>query len=196
MSGLEFIASIVNGLVWPVSLLCVILLFRSKVAELVPYIGKLKYKEFELEFRESMRELGEEVKALEGFQSEAAIEPPDEVERLYALAEVSPRAAILESWLNVEANAAMALRSRSVASDEQLKRMSPMRLARLVESNNALSAEEMKMFHRLRELRNRAVHLGDPKLSARDVAEYIDLSFFLIRQFRMSVHPSRLVRDR
>lgn len=196
MNGLEFLASIINSLAWPASLFGVIFLFRGKVAELIPYIGKLKYKEFELEFRESMRELGAEAKELENVESQEPIEVPDEADQLYALAEISPRAAILESWLRVESHAVMALRARDVASDEEMRKLTPMRLARLVESTNALSDEELKIFHKLRELRNRAVHLGDPELSAKDVVEYIDLSFFLMRQFRKSVHPSRVVRDR
>lgn len=196
MNGLEFIASIIDSLAWPASLFGVLFLFRAKVAELIPYIGKLKYKEFELEFRESMRELGAEAKALEGEASKEPLEDPSVADQLYSLAELSPRAAILEAWLNVESHAAMALRSRGIATDEEIRKLAPMRLARLIESAAALNDEEMKIFHKLRELRNRAVHLGDPDLSAQDVAEYIDLSFFLMRQFRKSVHPAEVARDR
>ena len=196
MNGLEFIASIIDSLAWPASLFGVIFLFRARVAELIPFIGKLKYKEFELEFRESMRELGAEAKALEGEGAEEPPEDPSVADQLYALAELSPRAAILEAWLNVESHAAMALRSRGIATDEELRKLAPMRLARLIESTTALNDEELKIFHKLRELRNQAVHLGDPDLSAHDVAEYIDLSFFLMRQFRKSVHPARVASDR
>lgn len=164
--------------------------------ELIPYIGKLKYKEFELDFRESMRELGVEAKALEGERSKEPPENWEVADHLYSLAEISPRAAILEAWLRVESHAAMALRSREVATDQELRKLAPLRLARLIESTTTLNDEEVKIFHKLRELRNRAVHLGDPDLSAQDVAEYIDLAFFLMRQFRKSVHPARVPRDR
>jgi hypothetical protein len=196
MNSLEFIASIIDSLAWPAALFSVIFFFRGKVPELIPYINKLKYKEFELEFRESVRELGAEAKALEGERATEPPEDPNVADQLYALAEISPRAAILEAWLGVESHAAMALRSREVATDEELRKLAPMRLARLIESTTTLNDEELKIFHKLRELRNRAVHLGDPDLTAQDVAEYIDLSFFLIRQFRKSVHPARVARDR
>jgi hypothetical protein len=195
MNGLEFVAAIIGSLAWPAALFGVIALFRGKVVELIPYIGKLKYKEFELEFRETMRELGAEAEALEDADTELQLGEPDAADQLYGLAELSPRAAILEAWLNVEAHAAMALRSRKVETDHEIRKLAPLRLARLIESTNALNDEELTIFHKLRELRNRAVHLGDPALTAADAAEYIDLSFFLTRQFRKSVHPARLAGD-
>jgi|GEM_PF-5664219 len=57
MNWLEFISSIIESLAWPAALFGILFLFRAKAAALLPYIGKLRYKEFELEFRESMREL-------------------------------------------------------------------------------------------------------------------------------------------
>lgn len=197
MNGFEFFAAIIDSLAWPAALFGMLFLFRRQVAALLPYMERLRYKDFELEFRESVHQLAEESKDLmDELKEEKPIEegPLDFTDCLYQLSEISPRAAILEAWLNVEANAVAALRARKIAPEE-IGKIVPLKIARMLQKTQTLGQDEMEIFHKLRSLRNRAVHLGEVNLDPIDVAEYIDLALFLTRRLRMSSHPSRINND-
>jgi len=196
MNWLQFFASIIESVAWPASLLIALWLLRNQINPLLPNIGRLRYKDFEVEFREKIKELS----------SEAKTEPQDDkpppsgdsevANILYSLAEVSPRGAILEAWLRLESYAVMSLAARNRINKDEPPKISPLQLAKLVSTTNALTKEDLEIFHKLRELRNKAVLLTETSISQDDVAEYIDWMLYLSRQFRKSMHPSRVGDDR
>ena len=128
MDWLQFFSSLVSSLAWPVTLLAVVFILRGNLGTLFPFIERLKYKDFEIEFRNSLQELAEKSRKafpnVQTIEMEASGIPRD---RLYSLAEISPRSAILEAWLQVEMASAEVLQKHepSYAS----KAMAPLRLA-------------------------------------------------------------------
>jgi len=46
MDWLQFFASLITSLAWPVTLLAVVFMLRSNIGALFPYIERLKYKGF------------------------------------------------------------------------------------------------------------------------------------------------------
>jgi len=100
MTWLEFISSLATALAWPGAVLALALVLRKPLAELIPLLQRMKYRDFEMEFRRRVSEAREEA----GVEDEASTEaePTPEEARIIELAKVSPRAAVTEAWLWVE----------------------------------------------------------------------------------------------
>jgi uncharacterized protein YutE (UPF0331/DUF86 family) len=104
-----------------------------------------------------------------------------EYDDLLRLADVSPRAAILEAWLRVEsALAEMAIRM-DVSTDT---RRSPLNLIGMLERYGAIAPEVGSALRRLRNLSNVAVHTQDLDISKDTVVDYIDTANFILRSLR------------
>src|SRR5580698_9773569 len=113
MDWLQFIASLTRSLAWPAVLVLGFFILKANIGTVFPFIERLRYKDFEVEFRKSVQELTERSRdVLPVRDDDDQAEAPKE--RLYALAEISPRSAILEAWLQVEAAAVDALQSKDL----------------------------------------------------------------------------------
>lgn len=192
MNGLEFIASLTGSLAWPLMLLVILYWVTRNLPSLFPFIDRFKYKDFEVHFKTAVKEIAAESKVALPAQPEAEEQPVDVRDQLFQLAEVSPRSAILEAWLNVEAWAIQRLQSLPTVPTDKLKNMAPLRLGKLLEDTKVLTSSQMIMFHKLRDLRNQAVHVSDARFSTEDVIEYVDLALALARAIRASSHPAHI----
>ena len=183
MSWLEFFASVVESLAWPAALIAAFFLIKRHLGDIFPFVEKLKYKDFELHFRQAVHELA--------MRSRAALpERPNRVpspstDRLYSLAEVSARSAILEAWLEVESAAIDALQRQDPNISLKAQGMAPLRLGELLVKRQILGEEQVTIFHRLRELRNAAVHIRERSFQSEEVAEYISLATTLASEIRL-----------
>jgi len=98
MDALTFVAKLFKAGAWPIAVVALALLFRTKIEELLTRLTKGKLGPAEFEFEARLREIERE--------STDIRLPPVEVKDLSALqqrTESSPRAAILQAWLEVEA---------------------------------------------------------------------------------------------
>ena len=194
MNWLEFIASIIDSLAWPSAFVAVIYFLKEKLAVLFPYVEKVQYKDFAVHFSKSMSELAEESSARILREKERIDEEPGPQELreyLYQLAKLSPRSAVLEAWLNVEAWAKAKLSRQKDIDKEKLSALAPYRLGSLLESEQILNKDDMKIFHSLRELRNQAVHVGEEEFPD-DVTDYVSLALVLSASIRKSYHPAHV----
>jgi len=187
MDWLAFVASVIGSLAWPVTLLVGFFLIKGHISELFPFIERLKYKDFEIEFRKTVHELAE--------RSRAALPVPEVEEgpqvatdRLYSLAEISPRSAVLEAWLQVETAAAEALQAKQPTLTSKVSGIAPLRLGEYLNRHEIINRAQLEIFHRLRELRNKAVHVGDAVFRPEEVGEYIALATSLASQIRRGTY--------
>ena len=185
MNWLQFIAAIVDSVVWPITAIVGLLLLKSQLPAFFPFVERLKYRGFEVEFRKSVQQLTKQSRsALLALTSD---EQTDESRnRLYALAEASPPAAILEAWLQVEAAAAEAIRLKEPSLAPKVRMAAPLRIGDMLTRTGILSAEQLLVFHQLRDLRNKAVHITDATFRLTEVGRYIDLAASLAAQIRKS----------
>jgi hypothetical protein len=173
MDWLTFLASIVGSLAWPASVVITVLILRRALNKLLPELNRLKYKDLELEFGKEVAqakieiEASPEIKQLPGTgQPEAA---PDAA-YLSALAEISPRAAVLEAWLPFE----VAL-GRVAQKLDLTDRGHALQMPRMIDAlvtRRVLTTEEGRAISRLREVRNKVVHARDVDLATDSVAEF------------------------
>jgi hypothetical protein len=118
MDWLNFSASVIHSLAWPVAILSALLLLRRELISLMPRIRKVRYKDLEFTLTEQISEakreinigpaplsLPEPTSTSAATREEAEVGTPSYFE---SIAEVSPRAALLEAWHYFEASATKA----------------------------------------------------------------------------------------
>lgn len=187
MDWLTFCSKLFDALAWPAVALIIFFTIKVQLLNLFPFLKRLKYKDFELEFGEKIREMTEKAKV-------AALPEPDVEElpattsrtlkeQLYEVAEISPRTAIVEAWLQVEHSAQEVIRDQKL-TDRSIRLAGPKRLREYMEKGKILTSEQREIFERLRTLRNQAVHYAEVDIPVDQVYEYVDLALALAAQLR------------
>jgi hypothetical protein len=182
MSWLEFIAKIISALAWPTAFLVALFMLRKHIISLIPGLRRLKYKDIELEFSESLKELTRKVPT-EVLPEAIPQETNETFDHLSRLATISPRAAILESWIIVEAAAAEAIEKLKIAP----YRSGPIpaiKLGEYLKRAEVLNDHSREVFDSLRYLRNQAVHSSEAEFAPKDVGQYIDLAITLAQKIQ------------
>src|SRR5882757_545617 len=103
MDGYQFTAAMfqsVVSLAWPASVVAAVWLFREKLTQLLPFL-RLKHKETEVSFRLDQAEK-EAAKLPPPAPSPDLERTPEEKSKFEQVAEISPRAAILEARAELE----------------------------------------------------------------------------------------------
>jgi hypothetical protein len=171
MDTLTFISEMVKALIWPVVVLILVAILRKPISDLIPLLQHLKYKELELDFG----------RRAEAIQAEAAAHipqiavGPSQDEHIQQLAQVSPRSAVIEAWMNVESAAKSAF-SKLFESNgpRSLITTSSFKIIDLLGSNSRVSPEISSFLRRLREMRNQAVHTPEFVITQQSALEYAD----------------------
>ncbi|EGQ7649851.1 hypothetical protein J4H65_20390 [Vibrio alginolyticus] len=177
MKILEFIASIIDSLAWPMTILLCTLILREPMGKLLGRVSKFRYGEIEAEFQERLEKLGsfgqsEEIKGDAGTASASVA--------LEDLAETSPRAAVLEAWLKVQKATSSFCTAKGFPRD-----VSHQGLFRLARERN-LDIDAFQTAHQeLRLLRNKAVHATDSDITTETALQYIKNANFLADEFNM-----------
>jgi hypothetical protein len=172
MSWLEFIASLVRALAWPIVVLLIAFIFRKKITELLSErITRLRAGPLELEWERQVSETQAELE-------EAGATPPATNDltdpAMRALAERSPSAAVVEAFAQIE----HALRSLATSwlPDEDTDRLGGLRLARLLQQHDVLPEETVRAVEGLTVLRNLSAHGRAGDLTVERAVEYLALA--------------------
>ena len=179
--------SLVETLAWPMTVLILVLLFRKEVRGLAGRLSTFKYKDvvakFEKELREAEKAALEVTPEIKGEQAESSDQEFElaNLGRLERVAEVSPRAAISEAWIEVE-QAARQLASK--VGDTGRVESSPYRLAKFLSSRGVLDESAGAFYNQLRTLRNEAVHKPDFVIEPDDAQRYLELAMGLAAYLR------------
>jgi hypothetical protein len=159
--------------------------FQDKLGDLIPFLRKLKIRDIEAEFGEGLKEVSEKLSSTPPTE-DAAISKTLQVEsareQLFRLAETAPRAAVLEAWLQVEHSAQRLIKAANVA-DRSLRMVGPTIIRKYLDRTELVTVDQRDSFTRLRDLRNKVVHLAEVKLPIDEVMEYVDLALSLSEQF-------------
>ena len=180
---MQFIASLVGSLAWPVVAVYIIYLLKDRIADLLPRLKRFKHKDTELEFIEGVKELKKEA----ALQEQA---PPislprqdqwsDQFTFLARLSEISSRAAVLEAWRILETSAARVAANAYPELDRTLVQ-SPVNLRKVLK-DRVLDPHEWKQFDELRRLRNTAAHADEFDLRGMPIETYLDIALSLARR--------------
>lgn len=164
------------ALAWPATVLIFFFLIRKELPGVAKAIRRFRYKDVELEFGEAAKEIaGETKEAVPITQENIQLSGRTKSEaqaRLEEIADLAPRAAILEAWLSVEAAAADLLRKKGF--NKQPAYPGPLRLLKSLQEEGFLDRRQVAVFEGLRTLRNEAVHTPDAEFTKVSVLNYIE----------------------
>jgi len=174
-----FISSLVGSLAWPASILMIVVLLRGPVGQLIPQLRKLKYGDLEADFGKEVEQVRQAAeKALPKSASDKAGQSGDPE----ALADVAPNAAVLAAWKEVEVAAKKLVAAHGHELD--LDVANPfLALERVLDGTELVERSKVKIFHDLRQLRNRVAHAGEYEVTKQQAKEYARLGRALAQDF-------------
>jgi Domain of unknown function (DUF4145) len=157
MGWLEFTASIVGSIAWPIAAVVIAMLFRRQIKALLDKVKSLSWGDAKADFSDRLEEA--EVAAEESLPQVTSDETRSGPSQFEQLLDVYPAAAILESWSHVE----LAIMERHAALGHPYDSRQGVvgAIVRLVR-NGAIDQATADSLQELRALRNTAAH------SARD----------------------------
>lgn len=173
MDILTFISNISAAVAWPMAVVIIAFILKDPLVELLCNVKKLKFKDVELDFEK-------ESTVLKQIESSVSSQITVEENQL-KLAELSPRGAILEAWLELEDTLANA------AEKEGMQRTRPggvsgkpvpidsLAFVQRLSASGKLSQTSNERFLKLRKIRNKAVHVTDNVISQEDAEVFIRL---------------------
>ncbi|NHN37199.1 hypothetical protein G8764_07850 [Pseudomaricurvus alcaniphilus] len=189
MDKLTFVSEIVKAIAWPVSAVIAMLILRKPIVELVPLMKKIKYKEIELEFSRDLMNLKAEVQ-LSSTKEMIKEEDIERDARMQNVLSLSTRSAIMEAWLELEASAIEA--AVSLWDDSPTNALRNMHIiGESLVRNGVLDSQQLKIFNKLRELRNKSAHVAELYLSESDAKEYIKMARNLSSHIKNNVKNNK-----
>lgn len=202
MDWLTFIVEFTRAVAWPGTIVVILLLLRRPILKLIPEISKFKWKDLEIDFQKKLDEVTKQAETvlpkivtssttvqIEAVQAEAEgkaavygeAEIVDTDDRFIRLAELSPPAAIIEAWLEVEDSVRIAATRLGIAINERTN------LGQLM--NRLLSLEKIDrptyaVFENLRGMRNSAAHARSTDLTTNQSLDYRQIAKRLAAKLR------------
>ena len=169
----EFVIELFDKLAWPISAIVLVIILRKELASIVGNLRSLKYKELSLEFGEKLEEAKKEADKAKLPEISARLSRV-ELEYYGDLARASPRAAVIEAWLQIETAVEKIIRR---PPEGRPRSFGPE--ARVLLEIAGLEKEEISIFYDLRTIRNRVVHEEDARVSEAQAIEYVQLALRL-----------------
>ena len=180
MDWKEFISSIVSSLAWPAAVAFIVYLLRHPIGNVIGSLRKLSYRGAEAEFGRSLDKAETAARQAEIPQTTAQLSASaSNWENTSAgwgestsLADVSPRAAVIEAWLRLEREV---LELAQIAGiDLGTRRLSIVALVKQLQEQGVVDPTVAEVIEQLRRARN--VHERTYTVSPGDAAEYVQLA--------------------
>lgn len=171
---MELIVTLLTGIAWPVAVIWISYLFKGEFRSLLHRMSQFKYKDVEATFEKGLVEAEAKISSIGPLSPSLPLRPEvmSKLESLRRIADVSPRAAILEAWVLVEDAAGRSGFIQGAA----IPRVNPrlfveelVRLEKLPKGSNSL-------LDQMRKLRNQAAHLPDFSLNQDEADRYLQLA--------------------
>ncbi len=185
MDWLTFIAELVKALAWPSAAILAVFLLRQPLLKTLRELKRLKWKDVEVEFDKAVEQVKIEAQKTLPAPSAPFRKPElqDMETRLLSLVEISPKAAVLDAWVQVEKEISLLLKRRSIPID-MTPRINLLQMADLVRRHELLDDHGFWLFNSLRQLRNRAAHEHEEEITEDGALSFISMASDLIRKLK------------
>lgn len=171
---MEQFVKLITGIAWPVAVVWVAYLFKGELRSLLHRMSQLKYKDVEAKFESGLAEAEAKVSSIG--PSPVALPPRPEItsklESLRRIADVSPRAAIMEAWVLVEDAAGRS----GFVQGASIPRVNPHLFVEELVRLGKLPKESDALLDQMRKLRNQAAHLPDFSINQDEADRYLQLA--------------------
>ncbi|MCP4325111.1 MAG: hypothetical protein GY787_25345 [Alteromonadales bacterium] len=169
---MEHVVELIKALAWPSAVIWISYIFRSEVRQLLGRVSSFKYKDVEASFGKSLSEAEKSAESIKKPKVKESDADLSQKEQLLRIADVSPRAAVVEAWTLIE-TAAM---KNGLTSGAALKRTNPKMILDHLSASGKFSPESIELINQLRQIRNKASHLPDFAVSQSEAERYLDLA--------------------
>lgn len=171
------LADLVSALAWPLAFVWFVQKYGNDVKELILRLSKVKFGNAEAEFTLGLKvaeELANEAPLIEASKDlpEEDIEFSKRMSQLERIADVSPRAAIMESWLLIEEAAGKA----GFVQGASIPRINPLLFVEWLVTEGKIDKSTAKLVDKMRKLRNEASHLKDFELTKDEAERYLKIA--------------------
>lgn len=168
------LVALISALAWPVATVWIAYLFREEVSGLASRMSRLKYKDMEASFERELKEAESKAESItqQTPSTRPSVELISKLEQLQRIADISPRAAILEAWLLIESAAGQS----GFVQGATHPRINPMLFVDWLIREGKLPSNSIKLVEVLRDLRNQAAHLPDFSVSRDEADRYLALA--------------------
>lgn len=174
MTWLEFIANLVSSIAWPSALVLIAFNFKAELIALLGRLKKIKHKETEFEFQETLKDAA---RAIGHSEDTLALPQPEQTDLQYLdeLASISPRAAILEAWIKVEHKLWKHVETsfQGQRPPSLVRQRNPLEIVRHM---GDVSPEDEAFLQDMRRLRNLAAHSHDFDINPTLAKKYLALT--------------------
>jgi hypothetical protein len=177
----QTLVQLVSALAWPLTVTLVALMFRQEIRKVASRLSTLSYGDMKAEFEKDLNKLERDVKELSVKESSTKVERPkndsetlDSYERLSRIAEISPRAAIMEAWRDIEVTTKQVTDAYEISTDGQI---AGVKAIRELVHQHLLPESVVSVYEQMRRLRSRAAHAADFKITADEAKRYIDTAY-------------------
>ena len=171
---MELLVNLLVGIAWPVAVVWIAYLFKGELRSLLHRMSQLKYKDVEAKFEIGLAEA--EAKALTIERAVPQLPQRAEIitklESLRRIADVSPRAAIMEAWVLVEEAAGRS----GFVQGATVPRVNPYLFVEELVKLGKLPKGSDSLLDQMRSLRNQAAHLSDFSLNQDEADRYLQLA--------------------
>lgn len=161
---MEHLLKFIEIIAWPVTVLTLVVKFHPEIRGLLSRVIVVKYKDWTATFEKTTAKIEGDVPQLKDAR------PSSGQQRLERLAEISPRLAILESWIELEQVVSL------LAKIHKLDALSTSRVIRALQQKGILSLEIAESFYGLRKLGIEAARLPDFAVEEEQAERYIALA--------------------
>lgn len=176
---LEWWASILSALAWPLAALVIALIFRHHLLALLSRLDELSWGDKSARFARKLDRLEFEAPPMPvDDETEPALTLSGDHARFLKLLNLSPNAAVLDSWEGIEA----AL--QSLAHGQQLATADAGQATQALEQRGVLPARTVGMIGEMRALRNAAAHNQD--ISVSDALRFRNLAKGVLNEIRLA----------
>lgn len=193
----ETIVQLISAIAWPFTAIIIAFMFRQEIRKTANRLSTLSYGEMKAEFEKDLNKLERDVKELPVKETSAKAEQPendtetlDSYERLSRIADISPRAAIMEAWRDIEVTTKQVTDAYGISTDSQI---AGVKAIRELVHQHLLPESVVSVYEQMRRLRSRAAHSADFTITTDEAKRYIDTAYsfhnallFLLQQAKPS----------
>lgn len=183
MDWKQFFSSVISSLCWPIAAVLIVGLLRTSLMGLLPKIRSFKYGDLHIDLGKELEAVKAEISVQDAESSPPVAPPPPPAPTTVELAALSPRSAVLVSWLEVEKEIEQALLNHNINLVTSFK-ASPAFKMNVLRDKQIVDDHTVSTFKKLLDLRNHSVHLTEVDIGYSDAITMAELCEWLIQKLK------------
>ena len=178
MDFLTFVSGLIRDLAWPGTTLIALMVVFKCLPILRGFVKSIRYKDFEVTLHEEFAEAREAADKLKIEDVSESYVEEYLADKIFQLAQIDPALAVIEIWRELETKLVKFIQHNGL-----MRFTTPARVVEHLGNMGRLTDSEVKLYRKLRNIRNASVHSHEPNvLTLGEIMEFRDFSNLLIKK--------------